>query len=78
MSFPGTRCGVAPLTPGGSLASALDMFRPLTFGPLIQAPKGLVKKLPELKQLNDATSLDLFESDAHGGNKDGACLGRSV
>ena len=35
-----------------------------TFGSLIQVPEGLAKKLPALKQLSDATSQDLFVSDA--------------
>ena len=35
-----------------------------TFGSLIQVPEELAKKLPALKQLNGATSLDLFISDA--------------
>ena len=35
-----------------------------TFGSLIQVPEGLAAKLPALKQLSEATSQDLFESDA--------------
>lgn len=35
-----------------------------TFGSLIQVPEGLAKKLPALKQLSEATSQDLFVSDA--------------
>ena len=35
-----------------------------TFGSLIQVPDGLAAKLPALKQLSDATSHDLFVSDA--------------
>ena len=35
-----------------------------TFGSLIQVPKGLPAKLPALKQLSEATSQDLFVSDA--------------
>ena len=35
-----------------------------TFGSLIQVPKGLEAKLPALKQLSEATSQDLFVSDA--------------
>jgi hypothetical protein len=35
-----------------------------TFGSLIQVPEGLAEKLPALKQLSDATSQDLFVSDA--------------
>jgi len=35
-----------------------------TFGSLIQLPEGLAKKLPAMKQLSDATSQDLFVSEA--------------
>ncbi|MFH1953080.1 MAG: BREX-1 system adenine-specific DNA-methyltransferase PglX, partial [Pseudomonadota bacterium] len=35
-----------------------------TFGSLIQVPEELVKKLPALKQLGEATSQDLFVADA--------------
>ena len=35
-----------------------------TFGSLIQVPEGLAEKLPALKQLSEATSQDLFVSDA--------------
>ena len=35
-----------------------------TFGSLIQVPQGLAAKLPGLKQLSEATSQDIFESDA--------------
>ena len=35
-----------------------------TFGSLIQVPEGLAKKLPALKQLSEATSQDLFVSEA--------------
>jgi type II restriction/modification system DNA methylase subunit YeeA len=35
-----------------------------TFGSLIQVPEELAKKLPALKQLSEATSQDLFVSDA--------------
>ena len=35
-----------------------------TFGSLIQVPQGLAAKLPALKQLSEAASQDLFESDA--------------
>ena len=35
-----------------------------TFGSLIQVPEGLAAKLPALKQLSEATSQDLFVSDA--------------
>jgi type II restriction/modification system DNA methylase subunit YeeA len=35
-----------------------------TFGSLIQVPEGLAEKLPALKQLSEATSLDLFVSEA--------------
>ena len=35
-----------------------------TFGSLIQVPEGLAVKLPALKQLSEATSQDLFVSDA--------------
>jgi hypothetical protein len=35
-----------------------------TFGSLIQVPEGLAAKLPALKQLNEATSQDLFVADA--------------
>ena len=35
-----------------------------TFGSLIQVPEGLAAKLPPLKQLSEATSQDLFVSDA--------------
>ena len=35
-----------------------------TFGSLIQVPKGVEAKLPALKQLSEATSQDLFVSDA--------------
>jgi hypothetical protein len=34
-----------------------------TFGSLIQVPEGLASQLPELKQLSEATSQDLFVSD---------------
>ncbi|CAB5576313.1 Type I restriction-modification system methyltransferase subunit [Pseudomonas putida] len=34
-----------------------------TFGSLIQAPEGLAKKLPGMKQLSEATSKDLFVAD---------------
>ncbi len=35
-----------------------------TFGSLIQVPEGLAEKLPALKQLSEATSPDLFVSEA--------------
>jgi type II restriction/modification system DNA methylase subunit YeeA len=35
-----------------------------TFGSLIKVPEGLAKKLPGLKQLSEATSQDLFVSEA--------------
>ena len=35
-----------------------------TFGSLIQVPEGLAEKLPSLKQLSEATSQDLFVSEA--------------
>jgi type II restriction/modification system DNA methylase subunit YeeA len=35
-----------------------------TFGALIQVPEGLAEKLPALKQLSEATSQDLFVSEA--------------
>lgn len=35
-----------------------------TFGSLIQVPEGLAKKLPELKQLSEATSHELFVAEA--------------
>jgi type II restriction/modification system DNA methylase subunit YeeA len=35
-----------------------------TFGSLIQVPEGLAEKLPALKQLSEATSQDMFVSDA--------------
>ena len=35
-----------------------------TFGSLIQVPEGIAAKLPALKQLSEATSQDLFVSDA--------------
>ena len=35
-----------------------------TFGSLIQVPEGLAAKLPALKRLSEATSQDLFVSDA--------------
>ena len=35
-----------------------------TFGSLIQVPEGLAAKLPALKQLSEATSQDLFVSEA--------------
>ena len=35
-----------------------------TFGSLIQVPEGLAEKLPALKQLSEATSQDLFVSEA--------------
>ncbi|MCB1045093.1 MAG: Eco57I restriction-modification methylase domain-containing protein, partial [Acidobacteria bacterium] len=35
-----------------------------TFGSLIQVPEGLAKKVPVLKQLSEATSQDLFVSEA--------------
>ena len=35
-----------------------------TFGSLIQVPEGLAAKLPALKHLSEATSQDIFESDA--------------
>jgi type II restriction/modification system DNA methylase subunit YeeA len=51
------------------LADAVDELGSLfeyatTFGSLIQVPEGLAKKLPALKQLCEATSQDLFVSDA--------------
>ena len=35
-----------------------------TFGSLIQVPEGLAEKLPALKKLSEATSQDLFVSEA--------------
>ena len=35
-----------------------------TFGSLIQVPEGLAERLPALRQLSEATSRDMFVSDA--------------
>jgi SAM-dependent methyltransferase len=49
----------------GDLTELKGLFEhATTFGSLIQVPDGLAKKLPELKQLSEATSQDLFVSDA--------------
>jgi type II restriction/modification system DNA methylase subunit YeeA len=52
------------LTPA-DLKALKDLFEHAkTFGSLIQVPEGLAKKLPALKQLSQATSQDLFVSEA--------------
>ncbi|MFC1573193.1 BREX-1 system adenine-specific DNA-methyltransferase PglX, partial [Candidatus Eisenbacteria bacterium] len=49
----------------GDLTELRRLFeRATTFGSLIQVPEELAKKLPALKQLSEATSPDLFESEA--------------
>ena len=53
----------------GIVDSVLEELKQLfehasTFGSLIQVPEGLAAKLPTLKQLSEATSQDLFVSDA--------------
>jgi len=50
---------------GGDLAELKRLFEhTTTFGSLIRVPEGLAGKLPPLKKLSEATSLDLFVSDA--------------
>ncbi len=47
------------------LTELKDLFEhATTFGSLIQVPEGLAEKLPELKQLSEATGQDLFVSGA--------------
>ena len=49
----------------GDLHALKQLFEhATTFGSLIQVPRGLAEKLPALKQLSEATSQDLFVSDA--------------
>ena len=49
----------------GDLAELKQLFEHAkTFGSLIQVPEKLAKKLPALRKLSEATSLDLFVSDA--------------
>jgi type II restriction/modification system DNA methylase subunit YeeA len=49
----------------GDLTELKDLFEyATTFGSLIQVPAGLAEKLPALKQLSEATSQDLFVSEA--------------
>jgi len=54
-------CGLAPK----DLTELKRLFEhATTFGSLIQVPEGLAEKLPSLKQLSEATSRDLFVSEA--------------
>ncbi len=54
-------CGPQP----GDLTELKRLFEhATTFGSLIQVPEGLAEKLPALKQLSEATSQDLFVSEA--------------
>jgi type II restriction/modification system DNA methylase subunit YeeA len=49
----------------GDLTELKNLFEhATTFGSLIQVPEGLAQKLPALKQLSEATSQDLFVSEA--------------
>ena len=49
----------------GDLAELKQLFEhATTFGSLIQVPEGLASSLPALKQLSEATSQDLFVSEA--------------
>lgn len=49
----------------GDLTELMRLFEhATTFGSLIQVPEGLAEKLPALKQLSEATSQDLFVSEA--------------
>ncbi|MCP4449321.1 MAG: BREX-1 system adenine-specific DNA-methyltransferase PglX, partial [Myxococcales bacterium] len=49
----------------GDLTELKQLFEhATTFGSLIQVPEGLAEKLPSLKQLSEATSKDLFVSEA--------------
>ena len=49
----------------GDLTELKELFEhATTFGSLIQVPEALVKKLPALKRLTEATSQDLFVSEA--------------
>ena len=49
----------------GDLTELKQLFEhATTFGSLIQVPEGLTEKLPALKQLSEATSQDLFVSEA--------------
>jgi hypothetical protein len=49
----------------GDLTELKQLFEhATTFGSLIQVPEGLAEKLPALKQLSEATSQDLFVSEA--------------
>ena len=49
----------------GDLTELKQLFEhATTFGSLIQVPEELAKKLPALKQLSEATSQDLFVSEA--------------
>jgi type II restriction/modification system DNA methylase subunit YeeA len=52
------------LKPGDLLALKGLFEHATTFGSLIQVPEGLAAKLPALKQLSEATSQNLFASDA--------------
>ncbi len=60
----GLKLGDYGLQPG-DLTELKGLFEhATTFGSLIQVPEGLAKKLPVLKQLSEATSQDLFVSEA--------------
>jgi type II restriction/modification system DNA methylase subunit YeeA len=60
----GVELGDYGLKPG-DLAQLKRLFEhATTFGSLIQVPEELAERLPGLKQLSDATSQDLFVSDA--------------
>ena len=49
----------------GDLTELKDLFEhATTFGSLIQVPEGLATKLPELKQLSEASSQDMLVSEA--------------
>ena len=52
------------LMPGDLTALKRLFEHAKTFGSLIQVPEGLAKKLPALRQLREATSQDLFVSEA--------------
>lgn len=52
------------LTPGDFTELKRLFEHATTFGSLIQVPEGLAEKLPGLKQLSEATSQDLFVSEA--------------
>jgi hypothetical protein len=60
----GVKLGDYGLKPG-DLTELKRLFEhATTFGSLIQVPEGLAEKLPALKQLSEATSQDLFVSEA--------------